>query len=467
MKKMIVEEKQFTNTERMKFADKFLPILSGEEESIKSAIKTSRFSEDDPLEEYHASLPNGDVLGFIRNKTSLDFDYNFREQERTIDVYRKMALHPVVEQGLDQICDEAMNFSSDPDSQPIKLVLNTERLEKMGISEDTQSHIKDEYTNVLNLLDIREKGWDYFHQWYVDGRIYFELIFHEGEREIKEVKPISPYSIMKVKVKKKIGEDDKKAPKYTHNYFYIFDSTPEKEKLRKFQNGDYSSNDITDIDVVNYHQNGSDFYEKKNLKLIPEKYVICVESGIKSPGGFPISRLHFVRKYLNQLMLLQDAVVVYRISRAPERRAIYVDIPRHVRHTEIKQTMNDIAKEFKQKMIFDQRTGMVLDHRHVFATTEDFFIPRFDGNRTAEIDTLPGGENLGKMADVEYFLRETYRSMKVPLSRFFDDQALVSLGNDNTVARDEITFHKYTKRLRRQFGILIWKIFEIQLILKK
>jgi hypothetical protein len=448
----LLEEKEFTQNERMRFAEKFLPIFSGEEEQLKDPVKTSRFQETDPMEEFHIQLSDGDTLGFIKSKTQLDFDSNFRSQERLTSMFRQMALDPVVDQGLTQICDEAMSFNHSPDSEPMKLMVNKEKLARAGLySEQLETKIYECYEEVLGMLDFREKGWEYFHQWFVDGKIFFELVFDQGEKSIQEVNLLSPYNIMKVKARGK--------------YYYLYDGSKEKEVLRRNMLEDDAYLDDLKIPIVNYQAEQARMNQGEKIKLIPEKYVIAIESGIR-PFGYPLSPLYYVRKNLNQLQLLQDAVVVYRISRAPERRVIYVDVG-SLRQSEVKQAMNEVAKEFKQKLVFDQRTGNILDHRHVFATTEDFFIPRYGNGQTTQIDTLKGGEQLGKIQDMEYFLEQTYRAMKIPLSRFgLGETSVVNIGNDSAVQRDEITFSRYIKRLRHQFIKLIWGLLQRQLLCK-
>lgn len=447
----LLEQKEFTQAERIKFAEKFLPNFTKQDQENFNPVKTSRFQEDDPLEEYHVSLADGDTMGFIRSKTYMDFEANFRSQEKLTSLFRQMSLDPVVDQGLTQICDEAMNFNHSPNSQPMKLMIDRGKISDLGMYSDTlESKIYECYDDVLSMLNFKERGWEYFKQWYVDGKIFYELVFDsvKGEKEIKDVRLLSPYNILKVKSQGK--------------YYYLYDESNEQEVLRRNALEDDSY--IEKIPVVSY--NGRDVLTGKDkIKLIPEKYVIAVESGIK-PFGYPLSPLYYIRKILNQLQLLQDAVVVYRISRAPERRVIYVDVG-ELRSAEVKQAINEVKKEMKQSLVFDQRTGKILDHRHIMATTEDFFLPRYSNGQTTQIDTLKGGENLGKIQDMEYFLEQTYRAMKIPLSRFgLGESAIVNIGNDSSVQRDEITFSKYIQRLRSQFNKLIWGLLQRQLLCK-
>ena len=465
--KLLVEEKEFNNAERMRFARKELPIFTDYEEDLASNVRTSQFSYEDPHEEYSQDVRDENTLKHLKSRTSLDHDTNFRQQEQTVDIYRKMSLHPAVEQALTHICDEAMNFNTEPNSEPMQLVMNTDNLIKKGYSEETQIRIREEYKKILRLFDFKDKGWDLFHQWYVDGKIFFELVFHKGEKEIKDIRLVSPYNLMKIKVRKRVGVDSEGYTNYEFDYYYLYDQSPDKANLRKYMSGNYTTNELSDVDVVNYQFNDSEIYDSKPLKIIPEKYVLAVESGLKGTNGFPISRLQFARKYVNELMLLQDAMVVYRLANQNPKMFVYADMPDYARHhAEQQQIMSNIAKQFKQKLIYDQRTGTVLNHRYHPATTEQYYIARFQGQKTAEVQFSEGGQHLGKLNDVEYFLREVYRALKVPLSRFFDQDTLVNLGNDETAARDEITFSKYIQRLRMQFNKIIWGALQRQLILK-
>lgn len=467
MYNLLLEEKEFSNAERERFAKRELPIFTDYQEALQSKVKTSQFSYEDPLEEYSHTIKDENSLKHLKSRTSLEYDTNFRQQERTVDIYRKMAKHPEVEQALTHICDEAMNFSTEPNSEPMQLVMNTDNLIQKGYTEETQLKIRSEYKKILRLFDFKDQGWKLFHQWYVDGKIFFELVFHKGEDEIKQIRLISPYNIMKIKVRRTVGRDTDGYPKYEYSYYYLYDQTPDKASLRKYMSGDYTTNELSDVDVVNYQLNDPEEYDRKPLKIIPEKYVIAVESGLKGTNGFPISQLQFARKYVNELMLLQDAMVVYRLANQNPRMFVYVDMPNYARHhAEQQQIINGIAKQFKQKLIYDQRTGTVLNHRYHPATTEQYYISRFDGQKTAEINFTEGGQHLGKMADVEYFRREVYRALKVPLSRFFEDETLVNLGNDESTARDEMTFSKYIQRLRQQFNKIIWLALQRQLQFK-
>lgn len=446
----LLEEKEFTQPERMKFAEKLLPIFTHEEEQLKNPVKTSRFSDDENFEEYHISLQNGDTLGFIKSTDHVDFEANFRSQEKLVSTFRQMAMDPWIDQGKNQIVDEAMSFNFSPDSKPMKLMLNVKSLTKMGLFTDNiERKIYDCYEDVLGLLDFTERGWEYFNQWFTDGKIFFELVFDKGEKEIQEIKLISPFNILKVKHKEK--------------FYYLYDETKEREVRRRHMLEDDTYLETSSIPIVNYKNYNSK--KDEEIKLIPEKYVIAVESGIK-PFGYPLSPLYFVRKLLNQLQLLQDAVVVYRISTAADRQVIYVDVG-NIHNSKVEQVVKQIAKEFKQKLVYDHRTGNILDHRHVTATTESYVIPRYGNGQSTEVKTLPGGDQLGKIQDVQYFLEQTYRAMKIPLSRFgLGDSSIVNIGNDSSVERDEITFSKYIKRLRQQFNKLIWGLLQRQLLCK-
>lgn len=458
MNSIIREEDEFSEKERLEFA-KYLPPMNRQEEDEVSNTKTSKFTTDEPSEEFHINVNNEDVLGFVQQKNTIDFVAEFDQYIKYIYMWRRMALHPIADDCLDHICDEAMNFNNSPDLEPMKLLMNSSKLSEMGISENTQKSILECYNEILMYLDFRKKGWGIFKDWYVDGRLYVELVYNKGEKDLKTVNIIPPENIVLIRIYKRDANGDKNYQDYEE--FYVYDSTPEKEKLQRFRDGEFNNADLYGMQYVNYSYNSPEYYTNTPLKIIPKKYVLFIESGLKDS----ISRMQLSRKYLNQLVLLQDSMVVYRISRASEKRMIYVDVPEYIKPADVKRTVNLVRNEFKQDLAYDRVTGMILNDRHIAAVTEDNFIPRYGGQKSAEVDVLPGGDNLGQISDVEYQLKETVRSFKVPLSRFFDDQTLVNLSSDYNASNDEITYQKYIKRLRDlSINSMIFDLLRIKLI---
>lgn len=362
---------------------------------------------------------------------AVDFAGVYKNESDLIDKYRQMALQPEIESAVDDIVSECIIFEDD--AKPITLVLDD-----LQIPENVKKTIIEEFNNLLNLLEFSRKGHDIFRRWYIDGRIYYQVVVDNDKIQegIKELIPLDSKRIRKV-----------------------------REYIKEPQ-----SNGIEVIkEIKDYY-----FYEVKNrvgftssetaIKFNPEA-IVYAHSGLMEPDKkFTVSYLHKAIKPLNQLRMTEDAVVIYRLSRAPERRVFYVDVG-NLPKVKAEQYVKGLMTQYKNKLVYDATTGEIKDDRKFMSMLEDFWMPRREGGKGTEIVTLPGGQSLGQMDDVEYFLKKLYKSLNVPISRL-EPQTGFTIGRSSEITRDELKFARFLSRLRNQFNSLFIDLLKTQLIAK-
>ena len=372
--------------------------------------------------------------------TFVDMDGAIRTEAELVSKYREMAMHPEVELAVDDIVNEAIVI--DPQEE-----LVTINLDDLDQPDRVKKLIREEFENVLGLLEFHQHAYEVFRKWYVDGRIYYHLIIDEqNPREgIKELRYIDPRKIRKIKAqkKKKISSDSREKVTVTQDEFYIYN---EKGFGKAPAHETY-----TNVD-------------SKGIKIAPDS-IVNVSSGLVNvKGDLVIGHLQKAIKPLNQLKSMEDSLVIYRISRAPERRIFYIDVG-NLPKMKAEQYLRDVMTRFKNRVVYDAGTGEIRDDRKHMTMLEDFWLPRREGGRGTEITTLPGGQNLGEIEDIIYFQRKLYRSLNVPVTRL-DTETQYNFGRATEVSRDEVKFAKFITRLRTRFGMLFTKVLEKQLILK-
>ncbi len=309
-------------------------------------------------------------------------------------------------------------------------------LDKTDLTDGIKKKVRTEFDTVLDLLNFNNYGHDIFRRWYIEGRLYYHIMIDENDpkRGIVELRSLDATKIKKVKqVKQEKTADPREAkisiiPTYTYNDAGLHNRS--------------SSGIIISGDSIAYSTSGL---------LNPQKNTV-------------MSYLHKAIKPLNQLRMVEDAVVIYRISRAPERRIFYIDVG-NLPKLKAEQYIRDIMTRYKNRLVYDSDTGEVKDDRRHQSMLEDYWLPRREGGRGTEITTLPGGENLGQLEDVEYFQRKLYKAMHVPVSRL-EAESGFSLGRESEITRDELLFSKFIKKLQTRFSLLFDEIMERQLILK-
>ena len=349
-----------------------------------------------------------------------------KDNHALIMKYRGVAMHPEVDMAIEDIVNESVVGGQEP------IALDMENLK---VSESIKNKIREEFDTILNKMNFVELGHDIFRRWYIDGRLYHHLVVDETNQKqgILDIRPIDSARIRKVKQVKK-----KKDPKTGANLiqkvdeYFIYQEKP----------GYQSAGVKLSLDSVSYITSG--LLDEKRQKVL--------------------SYLHKVLKPLNQLRMMEDSLVIYRLSRAPERRIFYIDVG-NLPRGKAEQYMKDIMTRYRNKLVYDASSGEIKDDRKHQSLLEDFWLPRREGGKGTEISTLPGGDNLGQMDDVLYFQKKVYRSLNVPLNRLEQEQQF-SLGRSTEISRDELKFQKYIDRLRTRFGTLFLDILKIQLILK-
>ena len=357
----------------------------------------------------------------------LDFDGTLKTESEFIAKYRDMSLHPEVESAVDDICNDSIVF--DEDRMPVKM-----KLDNVKLSDDIKTKLHQEYDQILRLLDFSNRGYEIFRRWFVDGKGYYHIVIDKAnpKKGIVELRPIDAMKIKKmVEVEKET--DEKTGTKYVKGVkeFYTYREKPT---------------------------------DQTGLKLSPDS--ICYyHSGQFDPlSGRAISHLHKAIKPLNQLRMLEDAVVIYRISRAPERRIFYVDVgslPKNKAEAYVRDLMN----RYRNKLTYDASTGEVRDDKKFMSMLEDYWLPRREGGKGTEIQTLDGGQNLGEMEDVEYFQKKLYKALNIPTSRMEAENGF-NMGRSSEITRDELKFYKYVERLRQKFSDIFVNLLKTQCILK-
>jgi len=371
------------------------------------------------------NIVGGGVYG-----TYVDLEGTVKNDSELIRKYREMSLQAECDTAIDDIVNEAIVYQ--PDEYPVQIVLD-----KLEQPESIKNKIRDEFKHILKLLDFGNQGYDIFRRWYVDGRLYYHLIIDEKQPRagLKEVRYIDPRKIRKVR-------------------------ETQKTKAVAGQTELY----VRPIEYFVFSEKGFAKDANQGLKIAPDS--ICyVHSGISDKDGkVIISHLNKAIRPLNQLRMLEDATVIYRISRAPERRIFYIDVG-NLPKIKAEQYLRDIMQKYKNKLVYDATTGEIRDDRRFQTMLEDFWLPRREGGRGTEITTLQGGQNLGEIEDVLYFQKKLYKALGVPISRLESDNGF-SLGRASEITRDELKFSKFIARLRNRFTHLFDRMLETQLVLK-
>lgn len=355
-------------------------------------------------------------------------DDDSKDNYQLIMKYRGVGMHPEVDAAIEDIVNEAI--SSNDEGQVIDVTMDD-----LKVSESIKKQIKDEFDNIASMLNFNESGHDIFRRWYIDGRVYHHLVVDESnlKQGIQEIRFIDSARMRKVKQVKKKKDPVTGAQLIEKvDEYYVYQEKP----------GQQNSGVKMSLDSVSY-----------------------VTSGLLDEGRKKVlSYLHKAMKPLNQLRMMEDSLVIYRLARAPERRIFYVDVGSLPRG-KAEQYMKDIMTRYRNKLVYDAKTGEIKDDRKHQSLLEDFWLPRREGGRGTEITTLPGGENLGQIDDIIYFQKRLYRSLNVPINRL-EQEAQFSLGRSTEISRDELKFQKFIDRLRSRFASLFLNILKTQLILK-
>ena len=369
--------------------------------------------------------------------TYVDLDGSVRNEIELITRYREMSNHPECDMAIDEIVNEAISHTEN--GEIVKIVLDN-----LKQPETIKKKIIEEFNNIQKMLNFSNLSDDLFKRWYIDGRIYYHVIVNEKDpkKGIQELRYIDPRKIRKVR---------------------------EIQKERDPKTGANIIKSLAEYYVYNDRGTTTQTFSAnvtQGLRIAPNS-IINVNSGLMdAKNTFVISYLHKAIKALNQLRMIEDAVVIYRISRAPERRIFYIDVG-NLPKGKAEQYLRSIMIQYRNKLVYDASTGEIRDERKHMSMLEDFWLPRREGGKGTEITTLPAGQNLGEMEDVKYFQKKLLNALNVPVSRLEpNDGGLMGLGRSTEVTRDEVKFAKFVQRLRNKFSQLFDHALKIQCVLK-
>jgi hypothetical protein len=366
--------------------------------------------------------------------TYVDLDGTAKNEVELISRYREMAMQPEIESAIDDIVNEAI--VQDDDGKITQIILDD-----LKVTEKIKKSIKEEFNTVLRMLSYQNMAQDIFRRYYVDGRMYYHIIIdRENPQEgIKELRYIDPRRLRKVREMKK-QKDERTGADIMEpvNEYYIYND--------KVVSGSASN------------------FGPVGVRITTDSIISVVSGLMDSRRAVVLSYLHKAIKPLNQLRMIEDATVIYRISRAPERRIFYIDVG-NLPKLKAEQYMRDIMVKYKNKLVYDANTGEVRDDRKFMSMMEDFWLPRREGGKGTEITTLPGGQNLGELEDVKYFQKKLYGALCVPISRLEPNQGF-SLGRSSEITRDELKFSKFVDRLRSKFSEVFNQALRVQCVLK-
>jgi hypothetical protein len=362
----------------------------------------------------------------------LDMDGRDKNELDLIRRYRDIAQQPECDSAIEDIANEAI--VSDERDKSVSL-----SLDRLDLSKNIKSKIREEFDEVLRLMDFNAKGHDIFRRWYVDGRIYYHKVIDTKapRKGIKELRYIDPRKIKKVR---------------------------EQRKEKDPKTGMDLVKDIEDFYLYNEKGLDQNTGTTSGVKITQDSVSYCPSGVVDMHRGTVLSYLNKAIKPVNQLRMIEDALVIYRISRAPERRIFYIDVG-NLPKVKAEAYLKDVMNRYRNKLVYDARTGEIRDDRNHMSMLEDFWLPRREGGRGTEITTLPGGSNLGEIDDIKYFQNKLYRSLNVPISRLEAENSF-SIGRSDNITRDELKFTKFVQKLRKKFSVLFMDILKTQLVLK-
>jgi hypothetical protein len=382
----------------------------------------------------------------------LDVEGVFKTEFDLLKRYRDMALHPEVDSAIEDIISEAI--VSDLNDSPVEIELSN-----LNASDKVKDIIRTEFQFIKEMLDFDKKSHEIFRNWYVDGRLYYHKVIDlaKPEEGIKELRYMDAAKVKFVREQKKDGNAGAIALSQRPGA----DSDPTK----------YDFPGITEYFIYNPGNTKNSYgsvtvttQKTEAVKIAKDAVAYCTSGLVDRNKKTTLSYLHKAIKALNQLRMIEDSLVIYRLSRAPERRIFYIDVG-NLPKVKAEQYLKEVMSRYRNKLTYDAQTGEMRDDKKYMSMMEDFWLPRREGGRGTEITTLPGGQNLGELTDVEYFQKKLYRSLQVPESRTNIDSGF-SLGRSSEILRDELKFSKFVGRMRKRFSHLFHDVLRTQLILK-
>lgn len=381
----------------------------------------------------------------------VDIEGVYKNEQDLVRRYREMALHPECDSAIEDVVNEAI--VSDLNDSPVEIELSN-----LPASDKLKQIIRDEFKSIKEIMDFDRKSHEIFRNWYVDGRIFYHKVIDlkNPSAGIQEIRYIDPLKIRFIRKAEQTGPnanfptplsgskdpiDIYQAPKIEEYYLYDPNASMGTGGSISFRN------------------------ESKSVKITKDAITFVTSGLVDRNKQTILSYLHKSIKALNQLRMIEDSLVIYRLSRAPERRIFYIDVG-NLPKIKAEQYLRDVMNRYRNKLVYNADTGEIKDDRKYMAMLEDFWLPRREGGRGTEITTLPGGQNLGELADIEYFQKKLYKSLNVPSSRIDIGGGGFNLGRSSEILRDELKFTKFVGRLRKRFSEVFNDMLKTQLILK-
>jgi hypothetical protein len=377
----------------------------------------------------------------------IDLEGTYKNEVDLIRRYREMALHPEVDSAIEDIVSEAI--VSDLNDSPVEIELSN-----LNASEGIKKKIREEFKFIKDLLDFDKKSHEIYRNWYVDGRLYYHKVIDlkKPNEGIQQLRYIDAAKMRYVRHAKKTTKDQGILARKT-DLNSVDQAFPEIEEY-------FIYNPKLSYPVGN----PAAAQDVKGVKFSKDSIAYCTSGLVDRNKGSTLSYLHKSIKALNQLRMIEDSLVIYRISRAPERRIFYIDVG-NLPKVKAEQYLRDVMSRYRNKLVYNASTGEIRDDKKFMSMMEDFWLPRREGGRGTEITTLPGGQNLGEITDIEYFKKKLYKALNVPISRMEGDGGF-NLGRSSEILRDELKFSKFVGRLRKRFSAMFLDMLRTQLLLK-
>ena len=379
---------------------------------------------------------------------TIDIEGVYRTEYDLIRRYREMALHPECDGAIEDVVNEAI--VSDLYDSPVEIELSN-----LNASDKLKKIIREEFKHIKEIMDFDKKSHEIFKNWYIDGRLFYLKVIDikKPEDGIQELRYIDPMKMKHIRQEKKTNNNLGTNLSVLSNYNVNQVTYPEIEEYFIYTPG------------ANYPSGTLSSSSKGAVKIAKDSITYCTSGLVDRNKGTVLSYLHKSIKALNQLRMIEDSLVIYRLSRAPERRIFYIDVG-NLPKVKAEQYLKEVMSRYRNKLVYDANTGEVRDDRKFMSMMEDFWLPRREGGRGTEITTLPGGQNLGELSDIEYFQKKLYRALGVPESRIAGGGDGFNLGRSSEILRDELKFSKFVGRLRKRFANMFNDMLRTQLLLK-
>ena len=417
-------------------------IPDGEDKKSKGVVSPVPPSDEDKSDFYVSSGFYGQYV---------DIEGVYKSEQDLVRRYREMCLHPECDSAIEDVVNEAI--VSDLDDSPVEIELSN-----LNASDRLKDSIREEFKYIKSLMNFDKKCHEIFRTWYIDGRVFYHKVIDLDNPSdgIQDIRYIDPLKIRLVRETDKTGS----------NRLSPFDVSKNGNDPKSDAAPDLHEYFLYDPNTIT--GKGGGIYPTKSSKgavKIAKDAITYVTSGLVDRNKQTVlSYLHKAIKALNQLRMVEDSLVIYRLSRAPERRIFYIDVG-NLPKIKAEQYLRDVMNRYRNKLVYNADTGEIRDDRKYMAMLEDFWLPRREGGRGTEITTLPGGQNLGELTDIEYFQAKLYKALNVPSSRL-DSQGGFNLGRSSEILRDELKFTKFVGRLRKRFSQVFNDMLKTQLILK-